>query len=388
MIVRYERWGAWVRLESAELPALVALDREGVRALGLDGGEVWSDESPAPASAPLEAHVAVTRKCAVGCDGCYLDARPEGEHVPRADLERTFDALAATGVFTVAFGGGEPTTRADVGELAEAARARGLVPVLTTSGAGLGARKVDRLRAFAQVNVSYDGAGDDYARVRGVDGVGDAERAIRALAAAGVRVGVNVVLTRDTFDALGATLARARELGACEAQLLRYKPAGRAATLDYLARRLTREQARALGPTLRALHRVHEGALTLRIDCALVPFLSADPEIAAAPELLERFGVLGCEAGAALVAVRADGRVAPCSFASATELPAARFAEGHASDPTLAAWRAHADAPPEPCASCTIRAVCRGGCQVVSSFVRATRDGTFAPDPECPRVTG
>ena len=36
MIVRYEHWGAWVKLERT--PALVALDRDGVRALGLDGG--------------------------------------------------------------------------------------------------------------------------------------------------------------------------------------------------------------------------------------------------------------------------------------------------------------------------------------------------------------
>ena len=37
MIVRYERWGAWVKVERE--PALLALDREGVRALGLDGAK-------------------------------------------------------------------------------------------------------------------------------------------------------------------------------------------------------------------------------------------------------------------------------------------------------------------------------------------------------------
>ncbi|MDB4933892.1 MAG: hypothetical protein JWP87_864, partial [Labilithrix sp.] len=33
MIVRYEPWGAWIRTETTA--ALVALDRDGVRALGL-----------------------------------------------------------------------------------------------------------------------------------------------------------------------------------------------------------------------------------------------------------------------------------------------------------------------------------------------------------------
>src|SRR5262249_10931718 len=146
-----------------------------------------------------------------------------------------------------------------------------------------------------------------------------AERAIRELVRAGVRVGVNVVLTRGTFGILDATLARARELGASEAQLLRYKPAGRAAKLDYLAQRLTHEQARSLGPVLRDLAGRHaRDGFHLRIDCALVPFLSADPTID--PDALETFGVLGCEAGHALAAVRVDGRVAPCSFAPPTDL--------------------------------------------------------------------
>src|SRR5207302_1775948 len=104
-------------------------------------------------------------------------------------------------------------------------------PVLTTSGLGLSKARIEKLRAFAQVNVSYDGDGDTYARVRGFDGAEAAERAIERLACAGVRVGVNVVLTRDSFARLSETLVRARSLGASEAQLLRYKPVGRAASL-------------------------------------------------------------------------------------------------------------------------------------------------------------
>ena len=126
MRARVETWGAWVRLE--EPAALVALDREGARAMGLDVDAFADDPGP------LEAHVAVTSQCGVGCEGCYLDARPDGAHVPRQELEQTLDDLAARGVFTVAFGGGEPILRDDLGELAKSARARGLLPVVTTSG--------------------------------------------------------------------------------------------------------------------------------------------------------------------------------------------------------------------------------------------------------------
>lgn len=380
MIVRYERWGAWVKLEREA--AIVALDRDGVRALGLDGGRAWDDARPARESLPLEVHVAVTSRCAAGCEGCYLDARPDGVEPPRAAIEATLDALAAAGVFTVAFGGGEPTLREDLGDLADAARARGLTPVVTTSGLGLGPAKLARLARFAQVNVSYDGTSDAYAAVRGFDGAAAAESAIAALAAAGVAVGVNVVLTRATWDRIGDTLRRARSLGAREAQLLRYKPAGRAVTLDYLAKRLSPEQARGVGPLLRTLA-AELPELRIRIDCALVPFLSADADLASRPEELARWGVLGCEAGAALAATRVDGRVAPCSFASPTDLAATDLRRGWQRAPGLAPFRAYAATPPEPCASCTLRAVCRGGCKVVSQHLT----GAFSPDPECPRVS-
>ena len=357
MIVRYETWGAWVKLES--MPAIVALDRDGVRALGLDppAGPI--------APRPIEVHVAVTSRCAAGCEGCYLDARSDGVEPPRAEIEATFDALARDGVFTVAFGGGEPTLREDIGELADAARARGMTPVLTTSGLGLGDRKLERLARFAQVNVSYDGAGADYAEVRGFDGAKGAESAIARLAARGITVGVNVVLTKKTFPRVADTLRRARSLGATEVQLLRYKPQGRAKSIDYLAKRLSPAQANALPSFLRSLCEEHAGALRIRIDCALVPFLSADPSIRA--EDLRRWGVLGCEAGALLGARRIDGAALPCSFAAPSDGDA---------------FLAFAAAPPEPCASCTLRSVCRGGCKIVSSYV----DGRVGPDPECPRV--
>jgi radical SAM protein with 4Fe4S-binding SPASM domain len=382
VIVRYEPWGAWIKLES--MAAVVALDREGVRALGLDGDAAW--RAPAGgASAPIEVHLAVTARCGAGCEGCYLDARPDGAEPARAVLERSLDAMRDAGVFTVAFGGGEPTTRDDIDALARAAQERGITPVLTTSGLGLSEARALKLREFAQVNVSYDGPGEVYEHVRGFDGSGAAEQAIARLSAAGVRVGVNVVLTRQSFPHVSETLHRARELGACEAQLLRYKPAGRAASLDYLARRLTEDQARGLGPLLRELARdlcdSAAGEFHVRIDCALVPFLSADAALRDDPQVLARFGVLGCEAAGALAAVTVDGCVAPCSFAPPTSLTGDALAQ-HADDPDLARWRQWVQSPPAPCDSCSLRPVCKGGCKVVASFL----EGAHGPDPECPRV--
>ena len=369
---RSEPFGAWVRLD--EPPALVAVDRHVARRLRVLPDDAWTPARLPSRARPLEVHLAVTARCPLGCPGCYVDARAHGEHPTTAELRERLDAIDAAAAFTVAFGGGEPLLRTDLLELAEHSRSRGLLPVLTTSGAGLTAARIAELRAFAQVNVSYDGGDDAMRHTRGTD-ASFAERAIELLAAGGGRVGVNVLLTRETFPRLDATLRRAATLGAAEAQLLRYKPAGRAAGLSYLARRLSNDQIAGLPNVLRRLSR--EAVLPLRIDCALLPLI-VDDEVS--PDDLSTWGVLGCEAGRSLAVVRADGTVAGCSFAS--DGVAGPYGVAALSQEPLARFSAHADALPEPCATCPFRVSCRGGCRVVADH--AGERGQ--PDPECPRV--
>lgn len=359
--VRLESFGAWVRLDDA---TLVAIDRGAARRLGLDGGDFWKIQSVQIPARPLEVHLAVTSRCPLKCEGCYQSASAGGEHVARAAIERALRELGESGVFTVAFGGGEPLTRDDLGELATVARSHGLVPVVTVSGVGLTEERAKSLRDFAQVNVSHDGPGEGYSAVRGFDGKSLADKAISILVSAGVTVGVNHVLTRHNFDGLGEMCAHAERLGASELQLLRYKPAGRAATIEYLDRRLTRAQVECLASGLESLSQKHS-ALSLRVDCAMVPLLSG---VIGDADLLARFGVFGCEAGRHLGAIDAQGRRQGCSFDTSARAPE-----------VLSAW---AVSPPEPCASCGLREVCRGGCRVVSEHLT----GALGPDPECPRV--
>ncbi len=375
---RPERFGAWVRVDDG---TLVAVDRTAARSLRVDGGALWNDALTAPPPRPLEVHVAVTSRCPADCEGCYQSATRDGEHVAFDALVRTLDALAEMGVFTVAFGGGEPMLRDDLGALAKAARERALVPVVTTSGIGLTRERARTLGDFAQVNVSHDGVAGGYEAVRGYDGASAADRALRTLLEAGVAAGVNHVLTRQNFDRLTDTARHVRALGARELQVLRYKPAGRAASLEYLARRLTLAQREGIAEALRRLADEHGEELSIRIDCATVPLLSTALTDAKA---LERFGVFGCEAGRHLGAVRRDGSLSGCSFVTdslddASDAPmSARWETSR----ELTRFRESVSSPAEPCASCAIRSVCRGGCRIVSEHLASS----FAPDPECPRV--
>jgi len=380
--VRPERFGAMLRVEQP--PALVSIDRVLARRLGVDGGALWEVESDGvavdPLSAPTEVHLAVTERCAQGCPGCYADATPDGAEPSFDALCAHLDRLAEMRVFSVTFGGGEASLREDLFELAAYARSLGLVPSVTTSGAGVSERLAARYGVFAQVNVSWDGptraiASLPVASVRTERCAGVAEQAMELLRGAGVRFGVNFVLTRSSFAALAGVAQAAEERGAVELQLLRLAPGGRAAGL-WEAGRMTSAQVAALHPTLKQL--AQEREIFIRINCALLPLLWG-ADVSASD--LARFGVMGCEAGRALMTVDVDGRVKPCSYTGSSG--AALDAEPWSTDAALARHRAFVSALPEPCVSCDWRHACRGGCRVVAQHARAD---FAALDPECPRV--
>lgn len=362
--------------------ALLSLSPEEVAQAKAAGAQVRTTP-PAPAGglgAPTEVHLNLTERCPAACTGCYLNAGPEkeGREPALLELRGQLRELAEMGVLEVAFGGGEVMLRSDLPELAEYAASLGLTPNLTTSGFGLDAALAERLgRVMGQVNVSLDGLGETYTAARGWDGSARGLKAIGLLRDAGIRVGVNTVLSRPlletpgALDALGQAIA---EAGAQEWQWLRFKPTGRGGqawqslapapeTLDGLWSRLLTQEART--------------GLSMRLDCALMPFLVHAGLSVPAMELL---GVAGCPAGHSLYARDAKGQWSPCSFAPAEQT---RAAKGWSQSPTLKAWRARAAAPPEPCASCEIAPLCRGGCRVVAQHLVGD---ALAADPQCPRV--
>lgn len=375
--VRYEPFGGIAALERPS--ALVFLDRDFMRSLGMSGHPVWASARTA-LTAPVEAHLTLTSRCPVGCRACYVDATPAG----RADdadagfWDRAVDELARMRVFHLALGGGEAVLDPTLLRVARRARARGLVPNVTTSGIALPEDLLAAADVFGQVNVSLDGVGDGYAAVRGTDAFGAADRAVRTLVARGFRVGLNVVLTRQTFDRLGEVVAYARARGIREVEILRAKPVGRGAHV-FPEVTLTRAQRRALLPMVLRLARRQR--VRLRLDCSMAPFVCAhDPD----PEVLAFLGIGGCMAGDHLVSADASGRVSGCSFLAASpEAPRIDALASHWDSPgAFSLTRDYVTRAPEPCRSCRYLALCRGGCRAVAAW----GGHASGPDPECPRV--
>jgi radical SAM protein with 4Fe4S-binding SPASM domain len=382
---RYEKFGGIVHLERPR--ALVFVDRDRAKRLGYRETPLWRDEpdeqwNEARLSAPLEAHLQLTNRCDAGCQGCYTGATPTGAagEWGRDEWKRAIDALADRGVFHLALGGGESALLPWLGEAAEHARARGMVPNLTTSGL-YGDDELERLVGwaplFGQINVSVDGVGDDYAAVRGFDGFARADRAVVALRKATKHVGINCVVTRGSFDGLSRVFAYAKSRKLREVELLRFKPSGRGIK-TYEALRCTDEQHRALVPTILKLARKHR--LRVRLDCSYTPMVTHHK---IKPKVMRWLAIYGCAGGDLLVGAKASGMLTACSFAPPVERRVDAIGDYWDEDGAFGPFRRWREAAAEPCNSCDYLTLCRGGCRVVTMHVSGDAS---APDPECPRV--
>ena len=382
--IRAERFGAIAEMDRPR--ALLFVDRALARRLGVER-ESWradpegdGDLGGAPLSAPIEAHLQLTNRCDAGCQGCYTGATPAGapgEWGPE-EWKRAIDHLADRGVFHLALGGGESAILPWLGEIAAHARARGVVPNLTTSGlAGLD-ELLPIAHLFGQINVSIDGLGPSYAAVRGMDGFAAADRALRRLRDRKREIGINVVVTRLNFSELDEIIAYARRRRLNEVELLRFKPAGRG-TATYRHLVCSDAQHRAFWPRVARAARRHR--VRVRIDCSYTPMLvhHRPPR-----RLLEELAVYGCIAGDFLVGARASGAMSGCSFAPvAPGRPRLdQLGDYWDQEGAFGPFRRWQDAD-EPCRSCEYLSLCRGGCKAVSLHLEGD---AHRPDPECPRV--
>ncbi len=223
---------------------------------------------------------------------------------------------------------------------------------MTTSGIGLGKKKIENLRAFAQVSVSYDGPGEAYADVRGFEGANAAgsaiERARRGRRRRRER-GAHAQHVRSSAEAV----RRAASSGAKEVSSFATKPQGRARSLDYFAKRLTPNNptasARCFAPRAR-VRRPRSHSYRLRARC---PFVG-------------RSGATTSPSPCSLGRSRLRSGLEPCRHASmgtsrrAASLPPRRstsrtsraVGETSPASPPSASMPMHR---PKPCASCNAR---------------------------------
>ena len=101
-------------------------------------------------------HLEISNRCNMACPYCYVHEKC-GRELSTEQWQAILDALASYGIFQVTFGGGEPTLREDLKDLALHARRLGLNLCMTTNGRSLLQMESATLCLFNQVNISHHG---------------------------------------------------------------------------------------------------------------------------------------------------------------------------------------------------------------------------------------
>ena len=380
---RYESFGGILHLRRPS--ALVYVDKDYMLSLGYSPSPLW-DCTRKVLSAPTEVHLAVTNHCSAGCKHCYMDSRDhsaaiqdgvvEGEMGPDG-LIRAVDELARLRVFHMALGGGESFEMPWLPDVVRHIRSRGIVPNITTNGHYIDEHNVFWCQNFGQINLSLSDVPYPGMPAAEREHFERADRTLVLLRKAGVKAGINCVVSRQNFDRLESIVRYARCRRLKEIEFLRIKPAGRAGAI-YEDLRLTPEQTTAFFPRICELMKRYR--VTLKLDCSFTPMICVhEPD----RERMDFFAVLGCDGGNTLAGATADGYAAPCSFYKTSDVPVDRLSDFWDRPETFAEFRNWPRLAPEPCASCHYLPICRGGCHAVSRHYFG--DPQMA-DPECPKV--
>ena len=138
-------------------------------------GERTQDVVPTAAAARKPIVVwNITRLCNLKCVHCYNDSGGTETDlaVTTVEAKKVLDDLAAFGVPSVLFSGGEPLMRHDLFELLGYAGQKGLRTVISTNGTLItssAAAEIKRL-GVSYVGISLDGIGEINDKFRGVQG--------------------------------------------------------------------------------------------------------------------------------------------------------------------------------------------------------------------------
>ena len=175
----------------------------------VDLGRVLAARAPGRCT-PLLVQFLVTLRCNLRCAYCE---NPEtgGEELSHEQVISMLTELGDAGMRKIAFGGGEPLLRKELGEWIRYARSRRAYVNVVTNGILL-PRRIDDVAEADLVVVSIDGPEEANDAVRGKGSYRKALEGLRACRERGIKTMISAVLSNATVDHIEHILELAREL--------------------------------------------------------------------------------------------------------------------------------------------------------------------------------
>ncbi len=257
--------------------------------------------------APESMHLQLNNVCNLRCPSCYVGLHAEDTgSLPLERIYTLIDEFATMGVFQLALGGGEALLSPKFVPVTRYARARGLVPNVTTNGWLITEALLDEVAdSLGELRLSLNDAVTVNLPLL--------EEKAALLRARQMRFGFNVIVTQNNLPRLRDLLAWACTQGAATINLIRPKPAP-GNERWYAANQPP--PSHTLATLLHELEPLFTHT-ALTVDCAFSFLFHGQP----APELQAR-GVAGCAMGDRFATIKWNGDVTPCSHLHGTEFTA------------------------------------------------------------------
>ncbi|MFC5215542.1 pyrroloquinoline quinone biosynthesis protein PqqE [Streptomyces coerulescens] len=168
------------------------------------------DPPPGPAPAPARPWALLaelTHACPLHCGYCSnpLELTRRSSELTTEQWTDVLRQAGELGVVQAHLSGGEPLLRRDLAEIVAAAETAGIYTQLVTSGVGLGEKRLAALvsAGLRSVQLSVQHADPRVSdRIAGRRSFAEKERAAELVRAAGLPLGLNVVLHRENLDVL------------------------------------------------------------------------------------------------------------------------------------------------------------------------------------------
>ncbi|MEQ9504296.1 MAG: radical SAM protein [Deltaproteobacteria bacterium] len=336
--------------------------------------------------APYSVTWYITKRCNLTCTHCFNyepwePPRRADEELDFDDAKAIVDQLADAGVFSLAFGGGEPLTLPWFVDLVEYCDQAGIDTFLSTNGALLDRRKAERLAAanVTVVQLSLDGATKaTHDAIRGPRNFDHVMRAAGLLEELGIDVQFAFTLMKTNQDEIDDLLDLCIEQRVPMLKLQLFLPTGRAA--EDRALTVPPEQFRAIVDQVKAFERASGGKLAVDYPC----FTGHMDGLAESNwRLGEKATKLSCGAGTTRAVIFEDGSVGTCEFMrddSASDLRKESFLDvWHGGHEAIERWR-RLNLVHGKCGSCGYQSECGYGCRANAYFAGGD---FYGDDPSC-----
>lgn len=263
----------------------------------------------------------LTHRCNLSCAMCGVGHLPAGDgsgELETAEWRAVFDAAGRLRTRIVSISGGEVLLRPDLFELIAHARDRGMAVHVCTNATRIDAGVAGELRDAGTHTVSLSLEGPDAASHDALRGEGSFDATVRGVQALrehapGIRLGVNVLLSRRNHRDAPAVVALAGSLGAHQ---VRFMPIHR----NLLHRHRSDAELDGLGFRASDLGELERTVAELRRVAARTSLqLNSRRHLDGIVDFYCRPRRFRCVAGFAVCAVGPRGEVSPCCDLDARE---------------------------------------------------------------------